>query len=242
METQEDSYLQESIAENAFFHDFLFFVREVENHPLGLTKTGNLKRAEIYFFGEHFTIDIHHRDERGLILFPIRTEDGVPHVMRIRLIAHVMKLVHPHKGKLLLSKRGKTFLQQRPLLQFGDMIHCYFLHCNWAYMYPMRHDHARTLQWGQFHLWRYFMKHKDQPIDFQLFVEGVSFYFGMKTTKEYRDHVVEQVVVKDLALYGLLHVNAVKQGWMERVISFQPTDLGLHIFDKALSDYFEETH
>ena len=237
MDTGQETLLEEDIAENAFFQDFLLFLREAGTRPLGLTKTGNLKRAEIYYFGEHFAIDIYHRNTNGTIMFPIRTEYEAPHLLRIRLIARVMKLVYSRKSTLLLSKKGKIFLDQSPPTRFDEMIHSYFIHCNWGYMHPTLYELARTLQEEQFHFWNYFLQQQNKPIDFQQFVQGVSFYFGLKTTNDYHNDVqwaLEYVLIKDLALFDLLDVKTVKDGWKERIVSFQPTDVGVYIFKKSL--------
>ena len=54
------------------------------------------------------------------------------------------------------------------------------------------------------------------------------------------DHVrwpVEQMLVKDMRLFGLLTVESAKYNSLlqdENIISFQPTTLGVHIFELAL--------
>src|SRR2546430_3512772 len=95
--------LQQVMVQNNFFGDFLLFLRTLQRRPLLLTQTGNLRRAEIDYFGKEFAIDIYQRDKAGEIIFQLRTEDEVPHLQRIRLIARVMDLVYKRKGKLFLS-------------------------------------------------------------------------------------------------------------------------------------------
>lgn len=240
MDTQEDDYLKEDIGENAFFHDFLFFLQEGKKRPLVLTKTGNLKRTEIYYFGEYFSVDIYHRDEKGLILFPIRTEDEAPYLLRIRALAHVMKVVRKRKDKLLLSAKGDEYLTTlTQLQQFEELILAAFTLCNWGYLHPALYKIADVLQKNQHYLWSYFIKHKDKPIIFQTFFEGVCTYFGLKNTNEYHDSArwaFERVIVQDLCLYGLMEAKTEKVKWNENVVSFQPTELGVHMFEFVLED------
>jgi hypothetical protein len=54
MNTTDKRGIQEAIAANAFFHDFCLFLQEARRDPFPLTETGNLRLADIHYFGEHF--------------------------------------------------------------------------------------------------------------------------------------------------------------------------------------------
>lgn len=235
---EEDSYLTEAVTKNALFQDFLFFMREVAKRPLELTKTGNLKRAEIDYFGQHFVNDIYHRDEKGNIIFPIRTEDEAPYLIRIRVMASAMRLVRKRKEKVYFTKQGKAFfIELPPLGQFEEMVTAALALCNWGYLHPALFRVAHVLQKNQEYLWQYMVQHKDEPIDFSQFVNGVSAYFGIKNTNTFRDDTrwgFERVIVRDLCLYGLLEAETKKVGWDERIVTFKPTPLGVYALKQVL--------
>lgn len=133
MNTQNQKFA-EAVLHNSFFTDFMVFLHTLQDRPLTLTKTGNLQRKEIDYFGKQFTIDMYHRDDKGNIIYPIYTENEVPHLQRIRLISRVMHVTYQRKGELHLSSKGKGFLKDIDLqTQFEQMVLCYFHKCNWAW-------------------------------------------------------------------------------------------------------------
>jgi hypothetical protein len=147
---------------------------------------------------------------------------------------------------LLLSIRGKAFLADMPLhTQFEQLILWYLQRCDWGEWYDWQAEIARALQQSQRFLWRYFLYRKDRRIAFPQFLSGLRRYFGLDALvsdpSPYYDSVwsaVEQMLVKDLRLFGLLTVESVKYNSVlqdETIFSFQPTALGLHIFQLALT-------
>lgn len=233
-----------AIAESLFFSDFLLFLKTIkEKGFLGLTKTGNLKRQEIDSFGSVFKIDIYHRDEKGNKMWGIWTEDEVPHLIRIRLIAKVMNLTYQRKDKLLLSKNGQAYLVNiDEQTQFEQMVLWYFNRCNWGYQHCYLDNLAELFQDSRQMLWQYFQFQNNQWLEFKTYVEGIRSYFHLALkSNEYHDHVewaVERVIIKDLQLYGLLEYEETMGKYSKEIRRFKVTPLGEHIFSKALSEPF----
>jgi len=236
--------LQHEIEANAFFHDFLLFLQEAGREPFYLTEKGNLRLGDIHHLGEHFHQDIYHRHIGGEQWY-VRSETGVPPLMRIRLLTQAMRLTQVHKRTLLLSIRGKAYLAHTsPKEQFEKLILWYFQRYDWTEWYDWRAEIAAALQGALPFLWRYFLSKKDTKIDFTHFLAGLREYFGLDALiddpSSFYDDVqwqVEKVLVKDLRLFGLLTVESVKYNSLlrdENIISFQPTTLGVYIFELAL--------
>ena len=242
--------LQHEIEANAFFHDFLLFLQEAGREPFRLTEKGHLRLGDIHYLGEHFHQDIYHRHSDGEHFY-VRSETGVCPLRRIRLLAQSMRLTETHQRKLLLSKRGKTYLAHTsPKEQFEQLILWYLQHYDWTEWYTYRAEIAAALQGALPFLWRYFLSRKDSKINFTRFLAGLREYFGLDALiddpSSFYDDVqwqVEQMLVKDMRMFGLLAVESVKYNSMlhdENIISFQPTTLGVHIFELALTKKDEE--
>jgi len=237
--------IQKEIAANALFHDFLLFLEEAGRKPFQLTKTGNLRLADIHYLGEHFALDIYRRDESGAIWRPVRSERDVLYLTRMRFIAEGMRLTAPQQGKLSLTIKGKAFLAGiSPQAQFEELTLWCLQRYDWGEWYAHRAELARALQRAQRFLWRYFLYRKDTRIEFPQFLAGLRRYFGLDALVPdpslYIDDVlwaVKQMLIQDLRLFGLLAVDSVKyDGVLDRetISAFQPTALGVHIFQLAL--------
>jgi hypothetical protein len=249
MNAVEEIRLQHEIAANAFFHDFLVFLQEAGHQPFRLTEKGNLRLGDIHYFGEHFHHDIYHRHIDGERWY-VRSEADVRPLRRIRLLAQSMRLTETQKRKLLLSIRGKAYLAHTsPTEQFEKLILWYLKRYDWTEWYTSRAAIAATLQGSQSFLWRYFLSRKDSKIDFHRFLAGLREYFGLDALIDDPSSIfddvrwqVEKMLVKDLRMFGLLAVESDTSNWIheERVISFQPTALGTHIFELALTKQDED--
>jgi hypothetical protein len=122
MDAVEEIRIQHEIAANAFFHDFLLFLQEAGRQPFRLTERGNLRLADIHYFGEHFQQDIYHRHITGE-RWSVRSETDVRPLRRIRLLAQYMRLTETYQRNLLLSIRGKAYLADTsPKNQFEQLI------------------------------------------------------------------------------------------------------------------------
>jgi hypothetical protein len=249
MDAREEIRIQHEIADNEFFHDFLLFLQEAGRQPFRLTARGNLRLADIHYFGEHFKQDIYHRDIDGY-RWHVRSETDVPALRRIRLLAAHMRLTETRQRQLLLSIRGKGYLADTsPERQFEQLVLWYLQRYDWTEWYTYRAVIAAALQQSQRFLWRYFLYRKDTKIDFSRFLAGVREYFGLDALTDesyFSDSVrwaVEQVLVSGLRLFGLLSVDSVNRGNFitdETFYSFQPTTLGAHIFWLALTQQGKE--
>lgn len=230
--------LEDEIIRNDFFHDFLSFLHILKARPMLLTKTGNLQRKEINYFGSISKTDIYHRDKEGKIMWPISTEIEVPHLLRIRLITRVMYLTYQRKGKLFLSKNGRGYLENlTPRIQFEQMLAWYFERCNWAYMHPYVEAIAIILQKNQYYIWEFFLQKQGTDINFKKFREGIRAYFNLGKSNDYHDNAawaVECTIIRDLALYGLIEYVSQKQDYGEAITFFCLTSLGIYIFQKML--------
>jgi hypothetical protein len=236
--------LQHEIEANAFFHDFLLFLQEAGRQPFRLTERGNLRLGDIHYLGEHFHQDIYHRHSDGEQWY-VRSETGVRPLRRIRLLAQSLRLTQAHKRKLRLSIRGKAYLAHTsPKEQYEKLILWYLQHYDWTEWYTYRAEIAAALQGALPFLWRYFLARKDSNIDFTHFLAGLREYCGLDALIDDPSSIyddvqwqVEQMLVKDLRLFGLLAVESVKYNSLlhdENIIAFQPTTLGVHIFELAL--------
>jgi hypothetical protein len=237
--------IQNEIAANAFFHDFRLFLAEAGRKPFPLTNIGNLRLADIHYLGERFALDIYRRDHAGEVWHTIRSERDVLYLTRMRCFAEGMRLTAPQHGKLRLTLRGKAFLATTsPLTPFEQFILWYLQRYDWGAWYDWRADIARALQQAQRFLWRYFLYRHDSRIAFPQFLSGVRRYFGLDAlvdeSSDLSDSVqraVEEMLIKDLRLFGLLAVESHTWGsWSheEAIDAFEPTALGIHIFQLAL--------
>jgi len=245
MDVAEEVRIQQEITANEFFHDFLLFLHEAARQPFRLTEKGNLRLGDIHYFGEHFHQDIYHRGIDGEQWY-VRSETDAPPLRRLRLLAQAMRLTEIRQHKLLLSIRGKGYLADTsPKNQFEQLVLSYLHRYDWTEWYPHYAEIAAVLQQSQRFLWRYFLHRKDSKIDFIQFLSGVREYFGLNVLSDdesrFFDNVhwaVAQILVRDLRLFGLLSVDSVKRGYFitdEAIHSFQPTTLGVHIFELALT-------
>jgi hypothetical protein len=157
-----------------------------------------------------------------------------------------MRLTAIQHGKLGLTIRGKAFLSDTPpQAQFEEFILWYLQHYDWADWYTYRAEIARALQREQRFLWDYFLHRQATAIEFHQFLLSLRSYFALddlvRDPSPFHDDVrwaVEQILVKDLRLFGLLAVESEQSwGWRheELISSFQPTALGAHIFQLALN-------
>jgi hypothetical protein len=245
-ESVEEIVIQKAIAANAFFHDFRLFLEGAGRQPFQLTKTGNLKLADIHALGEHFAQDIYRRDGVGQLERHIRSEREVRPLTRIRRLAHHMRLTATHNGTLQLSIRGKAFLADTPLTaQFEAFILWYLQRYDWADWYSYRAELAKALQQHQRFLWDYFLHRQNSTIEFHQFLVSLRRYFALddlvRDPSPFHDDVrwaVEQILINDLRLFGLLAVES-EPSWglrhEELIYAFQPTALGVHIFQLALT-------
>ena len=162
-----------------------------------------------------------------------------------------MRVTEARHRKLTLSIRGKAYLADTSAkYQFEQLILWYLQRYDWTEWYTYRAEIAAALQGALPFLWRYFLSRKDSKIDFPRFLAGLREYFGLDALihDPYLSNYsvrwpVEQMLVKDLRLFGLLAVESVKYNSLlhdENIISFQPTTLGVHIFELALTKKDEE--
>lgn len=149
-----------------FFTDFLIFLKEAETRDLELTQMGNLKLKEINFFGETFKHDIYCRDDKGSIMWPIRSEEEVYYLQRIRQISSVMNLLYKRKGKLKLSKNGKRFLGLEINDQYEQLVWWYCNRCKWDFGYCTLNKYfipiPEIMQRNQALIWEYCLKNNDK--------------------------------------------------------------------------------
>jgi hypothetical protein len=123
-------------------------------------------------------------------------------------------LTETRQRKLLLSIRGKAYLANTsPKHQFEQLILWYLQRYDWTAWYDSRAEIAAALQGAQRFLWRYFLSRKGTKIDFSRFLSGIREYFGLDALSDepyFSSSVrwaVEQMLVRDLRLFGLLSVD-----------------------------------
>lgn len=239
-----------AIQSNQFFNDFILFLRQVQKRPMALTDTGNLTLKEIDVLGKIFKHDFYHRDKSGVIMFPIRKENEVPYLLRIRQLARVMYLTYQRKSWLRLTRNGKGYLNNiDTTTQFIVMIKWYFDRCNWAYLHPFggynnNKPIAQSLQDNQTIFWHYFLDQKGQWINFDDFSKKIIeelrlkwYSFDGQNQLDSMQWIIERVLVTDLSLYGLVEYEKTlgKYG-IASVNRFRSMPLGNYIFKRVLQE------
>jgi hypothetical protein len=248
MRRGEERTIEKDIAQNAFFHDFLLFLQEAARDPYRLTERGNLRLYDIHYLGDRFHLHIY-RDIFGARGQYIRSEKDVPMLRRIRLIAGLMGLTEmdAEKKRLSLSQAGKAFLDTLSLQARFEQVILWYLHrYEWADWYDWCAGIASVLQQEQHFIWSYLLSRQNTRIVFAQFLSGLREYFRLDDLvddpPDYKVTVrwaVEQMLIKDLRLFGLL---AVENGERlrfsddETIAALQPTVLGVHIFTLALTE------
>ncbi|NTU46504.1 hypothetical protein HGA88_02665 [Candidatus Roizmanbacteria bacterium] len=243
MET--DKLLLQAIDNNDFFHDFIVFLKYLEEQPIKRTVTGNISLADIAALQKRF------RQQRIFEQFKefnwkINSERVVEFLTQIKIIAEAMYVTYKRRDKLILSKNGRGYLHNiDATTQYLNMVIHYWKRVNWDYFSPSPYKEKisvmNILQENQDIIWEAISRKGEEWIDFDTFCHTLKAYFHLDTfynkDNEYSYHL-------DIE-YGLLKKNLVRFGCVEfkeeadkynfkRIVQFRATKLGLFVFQSRL--------
>ena len=239
---QELPYSSEEVEKVSFFRDFLTFLEYVEKNEVKLTQRGNLSLKDLRKIVDLFVVPISMEEKVGERIFRVRSEEELPYVQKIHILAKIMRLVRKRKSRLLICKKSKKQFDLLPRnLQFQLLWSTYWHHLNWAYFHPYGKENvAEILQDNRDYV-------KEVFLDLNCKFKGswVSFsYLSKKLEKDLnltwydakgvnQPHIlyleIESVLIDEFKLFGLVETKREKdEKWLslDRLVSFRLTSLG----------------
>lgn len=234
-----------------FFHDFIIYLKYLETQPIKRTITGNISLKDIQEMTKLFR-EQEVFEEYKKFGWKITTEPQIQFLHQIKIIAEVMRLTYKRKGKILLSKNGKGYLQNiNSTTQYWNMVLYFWKRVNWEYFTPTSRINNLSvvdiLQERQNIIWQALFKKGETWIDFSAFCQTLMNYFSLNSHYDDEEHGefflhldIELALIKrNLALFGCVEYEEEKNEHMlERIIRIKPTKLGLFMFQKALYESY----
>lgn len=238
---------------NDFFHDFMVFLKYLEQKPIQRTIAGNISRADIFALQPQFKQQKVF-EEFKKFGWKIRTEKEVEFLTQIKIIAEVMYLTYNRKGKLLITQNGRGYLKNiGPVDQYWNMVLHYWERVNWEYFSPSPEINGisviEILQKNQKVIWGTLLKNGKEWINFKVFCRTLKTYFQLQEYYRVKDYypglddfdycldIEYGLIKKNLARFGCVVFEEEKDKYkIERIVRFRPTDLGLFTFGKTLEN------
>jgi len=234
-----------------FFHDFIIYLKYLEKQPIKRTITGNVSLKDIQEMAKQFR-EQKIFEEYKSFGWKITTEPQIQFLHQIKIIAEVMHLTYKRKGKILLSKNGKGYLQNiSSTTQYWNMVLYFWKRVNWEYFTPTRQINdvsaVDILQEKQNIIWQALLKKGETWIDFSAFCQTLVNYFNLNSYYDDEEHGefflhldIELALIKrNLALFGCIeYEEEKKEHELERIIRIKPTKVGLFMFTKALYESY----
>lgn len=232
-----------------FFHDFIIFLRYLESQPIKRTATGNISLRDITNFEKLFR-QRKVFDEYKKFGWKITTETNIQPLHQIRVICEVMNLVYKRKGKFLVTKNGRAYLDNiDSVAQYWNMVLYFWERVNWAYfspgMYVYEKPLAEFLQENQEVIWQLLLKTGKKWIEYASFCKALSLYFHLEqfykgnymSLRDLYMDIEYGLFFRNLERFGCVEVERKKGKYqLDRISRFRPTQLGLFMFQKALHD------
>ena len=243
---EENSLIYQQVINNKFFHDFIVFLKYLEQKPIKRTVTGNISLIDIFSLQKQF----HQQevfDKFKKYNWEIRSERQLEFLTKIKIIAETMYVIYKRKGHLMLSKNGKGYLHNiGPVTQYWSMVLHYWNRVSWEYFNPSPEINRKSvmdiLQQNQNSIWKSLMRKGIQWIDFKLFYQAVKIHFKLEDFYKDLDDFsyyldIEYGVIKrNLLLFGCIEVEYKKDKYkFDRIISFRPTEVGIFLFEKGIN-------
>lgn len=233
---------------NDFFHDFLVFLKYLEQKPIQRTITGNISRADIFALQPKFKQQTVFKEFKKYD-WKIRTEREVEFLTQIKFIAEVMYLTYNRRGKLLISGNGRAFLHRiDQITQYWNMVGYFWDKVNWEYFIPGPEINGigvvGILQKNRNIIWNTLLENGIAWIDFKVFCQTIKTFFKLEN---YYQLLGDFSFCLDIE-YGLLRKNLARLGCiifeaekdknkLGRVLRFKPTELGMIALGKALGPF-----
>ncbi|KKP67021.1 MAG: hypothetical protein UR68_C0012G0019 [Candidatus Roizmanbacteria bacterium GW2011_GWA2_35_19] len=234
------------IFKNDFFHDFIVFLKYVENNNIQRTTTGNISLRDIAALQKEFRQQkiFNQFKEYG---WKINSERVVEFLTQIKIISESMHITYKRKNKILISKNGKSFLHNiDSITQYWNMVLHYWRRISWEYFCPspdIGHITVMdTIQKNQNVIWNAFLKKEYLWIDFEIFCKTIkihfqleSFYKGIDDFSYYLD-IEYGLFKKNLVRFGCVEIEEKKNKYnSNRIVRFRTTKLGIICFKMKLS-------
>ncbi len=242
---------EEEVQAVDFFHDFIIYLSYLDNNPIKRTITGNISLKDIQEMSKLFR-EQEVFEEYKKFGWKITTEPQIQFLTQIKIIAEVMRLTYKRKGKVLLSKNGKGYLQNiNATTQYWSMVLYFWKRVNWTYFTPTKEVNELSvvdiLQEKQNIIWQALLKKGENWIDFSVLCQTLKNYFHLhpyyydETHGGFFLHLdMELALIKrNLALFGCIEYEEEKtEHMLERIIRIKPTKIGLFMFSKALYESY----
>lgn len=243
---EEIKLINKEILQNDFFHDFIAFLKYLEQKPIKRTTTGNISLADISALQKQFRQqELFNQFKR--YNWRIHSERMVEFLSQIKIIAVAMHLTYNRKGRLYLSKNGKGYLQNiEKDTQYWHMVLNYWQRVNWEYFSPSPeldgNSVMTTIQQNQPVIWEALLRKGGEWIDFQTFCQTLETLFKLDRYYKDLDSYNYQIDIeyglfkKNLCRFGCVELKEVRDKYnFKRIGQFRPTALGLFVFQKGIT-------
>lgn len=237
-----------------FFHDFIAFLKRLEQRPIKRTVTGNISLRDIESLFSQLKTTRPIIKEYNEFGWRLQSEDDLQTLKQIKIIAEVMYLTYKRKRLLLLTKNGQRFIKNLAAIQqCTEMVLHYWYRVNWDYFTYGRVANGTTLnevlQKNQSKLWQSLLHKGNTWIEYRKFCNALRDYFNLQPFLEspYSDPDDElysdihfNLFRKNLLLFGCVEIEEGrgKYEWQKEIVRFRPTPLGLYVFYKALYENY----
>ncbi len=235
-----------------FFHDFIIYLKYLEEKPIRLTATGNISLKDIHELSKRFK-EQKVFEEYKHFGWKITTEPQIQFLHQIKIIAKVMHLTYKHKTTLSITKNGEGFLKKlSPLKQFNEMVLHYWYRVNWDYFTPTREIYgisfSERLQDVQKSIWHALLSKGTNWIDYSEFCKSVNLYFNFipyfedypysTPEEELKSEIRHVLFRRNLVLFGCVEIEEKGKKWGAEIVRFHATQPGLYVFQKALYENY----
>lgn len=244
------TFTEDAIESIDFFHDFIAFLRRLNNNPIKRTLTGNISLKNIELLIKELKTTQKKVDEYKEYGWKLRTEQELQTLEQIKILSDVMRLSHKKKDKIFLSKKGREFLKNyTPSQQYKLIILHYWYRVNWDYFSMMRSIRGATLnnvlQNNQNKIWHSLLCKNTQWIDYKNFCYALRDYFHLEPFIEDPDNdpdhelfsdIESSLFDKNLLLFNCVEIEKIsgKYDWQTEINRFRSTQIGLYLYQKAL--------
>lgn len=236
-----------------FFHDFMLFIKHLEEQPIKRTATGMISLSDIKsmltgFKNQETMKEFQHFG------WTLRREEELDFLEQIKIISEMMYIFYKRKGYFHLSKHGKAFLNNlKPIDQYKEMVLHFWYKVNWGYFSRIGKviegaNLAEKLQQHQNMIWKTLLAKGTDWLDYKLFCQSLSDYLHLDeyflnpyspNGKDVPDFDYE-LFYRNLVRFGCveLEMEQGKSKYDKKIIRFKSTDLGLYIYHKALYENY----
>ncbi|KKP81337.1 MAG: hypothetical protein UR81_C0001G0008 [Candidatus Levybacteria bacterium GW2011_GWB1_35_5] len=235
-----------------FFHDFIIYLKYLEEQPIKLTATGNISLKDIHELSKRFK-EQEVFEEFKHFGWKITTEPQIQFLHQIKIIARVMRLTCKNKSVLSITKSGRGFLKNLSSLeQFNEMVLHYWYRVNWDYFTPTREIYGSSfserLQDVQKSIWHTLLNKGTNWIDYSEFCKSVNLYFNFTPyfedypystpEEELKSEIRHVLFRRNLVLFGCVEIEEKGKKWDAEIVQFHATQPGLYVFQKALYESY----